>query len=468
MTDGQNTPITPIEVTDATAEKPRRRRRTGLWLGIGIPGVLAVGAVAVASSVLIAPGVAVAGTPVGFHTEGQAVQAIENRVADAKITIGNATVTGAELGATVNAEEAAKKAFADHPLWKITDWNPQDPYAPKVTVDPEKAAEVLRAEDDQLFVDPVDAQVVYDEKKGAFVAKASQPGTAPDVSSLGEQLSEALVAGSGGIEITTDAVEVAPSTETKAAKAQAKALNGTLHDAGFYVDGEEVVDITGEQLASWIDVKPNEEGAFSVNVDEAAIQKVVKKLPEQVDRAPVDGEVIVNTAGDVLRGDAEDGRKLASTKGIAKGFAESLAKGEGAYELKVETVKADITKLERRLVADLSDLKVYAYENGKVVKTFPMSPGKAGNETDQGNFTVYAKLDMQNMGNEDTTKAPYYYTPNVKYVMYFNGSEGFHGTYWHNEFGIQPMSHGCVNLSEPDAKWLYDWTPYGTEVQVRA
>ncbi|OQX62000.1 MAG: hypothetical protein B5M51_06740, partial [Anaerolinea sp. 4484_236] len=36
-----------------------------------------------------------------------------------------------------------------------------------------------------------------------------------------------------------------------------------------------------------------------------------------------------------------------------------------------------------------------------------------------------------------------------------------HGTYWHNNFGY-PMSHGCINMRNQDAKWLYRWTtpPY--------
>jgi lipoprotein-anchoring transpeptidase ErfK/SrfK len=28
------------------------------------------------------------------------------------------------------------------------------------------------------------------------------------------------------------------------------------------------------------------------------------------------------------------------------------------------------------------------------------------------------------------------------------------------------MSHGCVNLSIPDAAWLYDWSAMGTVVNV--
>lgn len=32
-----------------------------------------------------------------------------------------------------------------------------------------------------------------------------------------------------------------------------------------------------------------------------------------------------------------------------------------------------------------------------------------------------------------------------------------HGTFWHNDYGT-PHSHGCINLSPQDAKWLYRWT----------
>ena len=41
-----------------------------------------------------------------------------------------------------------------------------------------------------------------------------------------------------------------------------------------------------------------------------------------------------------------------------------------------------------------------------------------------------------------------------------------HGTYWHNNFG-HPMSHGCVNMTNEDAKWLYEWAPRGTLVLVQ-
>lgn len=467
MTDGGTAPIESVEVTDVTEDKPRRRRRTGLWLGIGIPGGLLVAGAIAASFVLIAPGVAVAGAPVGFHTAGTAAQAIEQRVNDATISIGGVEVTGEDLGAQVDAEEAATRAFEDHPLWKISDWNPQDPYAPTVTIDDDTAIETLQEQAPDLFVEPVDAEVEFSD--GAFVAVAAEPGSGPDLEALAADLSTALVEGDGGITVSADSVEVVATTSTDAAKKQAAALNELAEGAGFYVDDERAVPVSTKQLNSWLDVAPDGEGGFAVTADTAGIQKVVDALPEKVDREAQDVTQIVDTAGAVLDGgEGQDGWKVNSIDGVAAKYAKALESGKGSLALDVDTVEAEVTTLERRLEVDLGKLQAYAIENDKVVKTFPVSPGKAGSETDQGTFKTYVKLTSQNMGNEDTTKAPYYYTPNVPNVMYFNGSEGFHGTYWHNEFGVQPMSHGCVNMSVADSKWLFDWTPVGTDVWVHA
>ena len=47
----------------------------------------------------------------------------------------------------------------------------------------------------------------------------------------------------------------------------------------------------------------------------------------------------------------------------------------------------------------------------------------------------------------------------------------FHGTYWHDNFG-SPMSHGCINMRNEEAKWLFRWTspvnePNSWEVRAR-
>jgi lipoprotein-anchoring transpeptidase ErfK/SrfK len=61
---------------------------------------------------------------------------------------------------------------------------------------------------------------------------------------------------------------------------------------------------------------------------------------------------------------------------------------------------------------------------------------------------------------------PGYYLPGVESVAYFYQGYALHGAYWHNNFG-HPMSHGCVNMRNEDAKWFYDFVSIGTPVHVQ-
>jgi len=108
---------------------------------------------------------------------------------------------------------------------------------------------------------------------------------------------------------------------------------------------------------------------------------------------------------------------------------------------------------------DLSDQRMYAYEGDTLVRTFVVSTGTWQTPTVTGRFKVWVKLKSAPMSG------PGYYLPDVPYIMYFYGDYGIHGTYWHNNFGV-PMSHGCVNLSIPDAEWAYNFASVGTVVNV--
>ncbi|HEX9664749.1 MAG TPA: L,D-transpeptidase, partial [Patescibacteria group bacterium] len=58
-----------------------------------------------------------------------------------------------------------------------------------------------------------------------------------------------------------------------------------------------------------------------------------------------------------------------------------------------------------------------------------------------------------------------YDLPGVPNILSFLGPYTIHGTYWHNNFG-QPMSHGCINMTIADSKWLYDWADLETSVII--
>ena len=113
----------------------------------------------------------------------------------------------------------------------------------------------------------------------------------------------------------------------------------------------------------------------------------------------------------------------------------------------------------REIVVDLSEQRVYLYENGSLVRTMIASTGVAATPTVPGTYRIYLRYEKQTM------YGPGYYLPDVPHVQYFYQGYGFHGTYWHNNFGT-PMSRGCVNLTIPDAEWLYGWASMGTLVRV--
>jgi len=113
----------------------------------------------------------------------------------------------------------------------------------------------------------------------------------------------------------------------------------------------------------------------------------------------------------------------------------------------------------RWIDVDLTNQRTYAYEGDTIVNSFIVSTGTWLTPTVTGQFHVYVKYRSNKMSG------PGYYLPDVPYIMYFYGSYGLHGTYWHNNFGT-PMSHGCVNLTIADAAWLYNWASIGTLVNV--
>lgn len=112
---------------------------------------------------------------------------------------------------------------------------------------------------------------------------------------------------------------------------------------------------------------------------------------------------------------------------------------------------------DRWIDVNISTQTLTAYEGDTAVFRTAVSTGIASHPTVVGRFNIYVKYVSTLM------TGPGYYLPNVPYTMYFYQGYGIHGTYWHHNFG-HPMSHGCVNLPTPAAKWMFDWASIGTPV----
>lgn len=143
---------------------------------------------------------------------------------------------------------------------------------------------------------------------------------------------------------------------------------------------------------------------------------------------------------------------------------------------------------EKRILLSIQEQSLQAYEGSQLVFQTSVSsgihsrgptPNGIPTDTPQGNFSIVRKTPSRHMGDGNlTSDLDAYELPGVPWVSFFHSDGiGFHGTYWHDNFG-SPMSHGCVNMRNEDAKWLYRWTSpqvrhsewyklgRGTQVQV--
>jgi lipoprotein-anchoring transpeptidase ErfK/SrfK len=75
--------------------------------------------------------------------------------------------------------------------------------------------------------------------------------------------------------------------------------------------------------------------------------------------------------------------------------------------------------------------------------------------TPRGEFLVHTKHVTATMSGDEVGDE--FDLGDVPYVQYFSAGYAFHAAYWHDGFGA-PRSHGCVNLSPIDARWLFHFT----------
>ena len=79
-------------------------------------------------------------------------------------------------------------------------------------------------------------------------------------------------------------------------------------------------------------------------------------------------------------------------------------------------------------------------------------PGKTLS-TPQGTFRIQQKHVTTTMDSAVADQE--FELRDVPWVMYFKGGYALHGAYWHDDFG-RARSHGCVNLSPIDARYVFE------------
>lgn len=132
----------------------------------------------------------------------------------------------------------------------------------------------------------------------------------------------------------------------------------------------------------------------------------------------------------------------------------------------VAPVVYDTSGQAKRIEVNLAEQRLYAYERGRIARTFLISSGVARHPSPVVETSVLAKIPVKRYkwyygpGSPDN-----YDLPNVKWNLQVYGPVFIHGAYWHNNFGNR-MSHGCINVDYGNAEWIYNWADVGVPVSI--
>jgi hypothetical protein len=117
---------------------------------------------------------------------------------------------------------------------------------------------------------------------------------------------------------------------------------------------------------------------------------------------------------------------------------------------------------ERWIDVSIAKQVLLAYDGTRAAYATLISSGESGlddpetsKSTARGIFRIHTKhltttMSSKVVGEEFELK-------DIPYVQYFEEGYALHAAYWHDDFGT-PRSHGCINLSPEDARWLFEWT----------
>lgn len=143
-------------------------------------------------------------------------------------------------------------------------------------------------------------------------------------------------------------------------------------------------------------------------------------------------------------------------------------------------------KIGRQLIA-ISDNRTHmtkVYIDGKLVRTMKSSLGRGGGTTGANGQKIsfwtaggphivlskerYHTMSSASYGVADPSNPNYYVSDNVEYCTRITYSGEFlHAAPWNGSLGRANLSHGCINLSMSDAKWVYENFILGDIVDVK-
>lgn len=480
--------------TDAEMAQALRPPHKRVWLIVllSILGVIVVAAVAGFFTARwyyqdkAAPGITFAGVSVAGQNRAQLADTVKQAVNATKITVtdqqGN-TVTASlkDLGVTVNEQQTVSELVSAknaNPFMRI---NPFAKQSVKLAATTDKLAlsEYLTGKLITPDQQAIASTISYDDASSKFVVNAGRGGQTPVIDTVTKAVDQAIdQPGSVHTASVSYTQTDMPISEAAAAQAADQANAGLALTVTVNNGDATTYKIPAATIASWTTTTTDPaKGTIAVSYNKQAISEYMAgELGQHLNQTKTNQVDLVDASGNVIMTKTKgvNGVAIKDTATVADQVYSALSGNRSA----TLTVASDVTKFDTeqqkvtwKIVVDRSKQTATVYNNDQVVQTFNVCTGKTGkHETTPGNYFIYLKYKVQDMrgSNDDGSR---YLTPGVKWISYFNGGQGFHTANW-NASGIasgDPTghgSHGCVNMNEADAKWIYDNCPEGTLVQV--
>jgi len=148
-----------------------------------------------------------------------------------------------------------------------------------------------------------------------------------------------------------------------------------------------------------------------------------------------------------------------------------IAPDEWVNSLKARVVSLNAIQPEgvqsnRWIELNLLQQTLMVYEQGKLLFATLIASGVEPFYTQPGVFKIYEKKPLETMqGSFEADRSDFYYLQDVPWTMYFDQARALHAAYWRTFFGY-PQSHGCVNISPGDARWVFEWANEGDYIWV--
>lgn len=203
--------------------------------------------------------------------------------------------------------------------------------------------------------------------------------------------------------------------------------------------------------------------------------------PEDVEKAiTVKTEPAVDVQGHWFGNDRLDFRPeqywKAGTKVTVTLNLDGVEGRPGVYGKQAKTVSFKIGRSQVSTV-DAKTHKMVIKRDGKVIKTIPVTTGKPGYDTWNGQMVISEQLRVTRMNGETVGYGGEYDIKDVPDAQRLTDSGTFiHGNYWGGDaFGNYNASHGCVGLRDvrgggdrgAPAAWFFDHSIIGDVVVVK-